>query len=263
MLHGKRIAVILPAYNASKTLEVTFQELPHDIIDDIILVDDASSDGTAEVAHRLGLIHVIRHEINKGYGGNQKTCYDKAIELKAEIIIMVHPDYQYTPKLVTAMASIVAMEVYPVVFGSRILGNGALRGGMPLYKYFANRVLTFIQNFLMGQKLSEYHTGYRAFDSKVLNQIPFRDNSNDFIFDNQMVAQIFMAGFEVGEVTCPTHYFDDASSINFRRSMVYGLGVLKVSLLYRLQKIGLLNLKLFKGISSNEKMHNRLKLNQV
>lgn len=263
MLHGKRIAVILPAYNASRTLEVTFNELPHDIVDEIILVDDASSDGTLEVARKLGIKNVIRHEYNKGYGGNQKTCYDKALSLNAEIIIMVHPDYQYTPKLVTAMASVVAMEVYPVVFGSRILGNGALKGGMPLYKYFANRILTFIQNFLMGQKLSEYHTGYRAFDSRVLNQLSFRDNSDDFIFDNQLVAQIFMAGFQVGEITCPTYYFDDASSINFKRSIIYGLGVLKVSFQYRLQRMGLLRLNLFKEISVNEKMHNHPKWNRV
>ena len=236
MYKNKKVVVVLPAYNAEKTLENTLSEIPMHIVDELILVDDFSKDNTFQLARELGVNHVIRHEKNKGYGGNQKTCYTKAMELNADIIIMLHPDYQYTPKLLEAMISIIGNEVYPVVLGSRILGGGALKGGMPLYKYFFNRFLTFIQNILLNEKLSEYHTGYRAFSKDVLNSIRFMENSDDFVFDNQMISQIFFAGFEVAEVTCPTKYFDEASSINFSRSMKYGFGCLYVSLLYRLCK---------------------------
>jgi glycosyltransferase involved in cell wall biosynthesis len=236
MLNNKKIIVVLPAFNAEKTLEQTYQEIPLDIVDDVILVDDASRDQTAELARRIGIKHVIIHERNLGYGGNQKSCYNRALELGADIVIMLHPDYQYTPKLITAMASIIANGVYPVVFGSRILGKGALLGGMPWYKYVANRLLTFAQNLLMGQKLSEYHTGYRAYSREALSAIDFQANSNDFIFDNQVIAQLFGAGFEIAEVTCPTKYFKEASSINISRSIVYGFGVLWVSLSYFLRR---------------------------
>ncbi len=235
----------MPAYNAEQTLEQTLNEVPRDVVDEIILVDDYSKDNTSELARKLGVHHVIRHEQNKGYGGNQKTCYSKALELNADIVIMLHPDYQYTPKLIVAMSSIIANELYPVVLGSRILGKGALKGGMPMYKYIFNRCLTLTQNILMNQKLSEYHTGYRAFSKEVLLGISFMKNSDDFVFDNQMLAQIFHAGFEIGEVTCPTKYFDEASSINFKRSSIYGLGVLKVSLQYFLDKAGILKSPLF------------------
>ena len=239
MILGKKVVVVLPAYNAEKTLQSTVEEIPRDIIDDIILVDDASRDHTVAVAQAIGIKHVVRHEKNLGYGGNQKTCYRKALEIGADIVIMLHPDYQYTPKLITAMASIIANGLYPVVLGSRILGGGARRGGMPLYKYISNRVLTFVQNFLMGQKLSEYHTGYRAFSRDVLEKIPWAHNSNDFVFDNQILAQICFAGYRIAEVTCPTKYFKDASSINFGRSVRYGLGVLGVAVGYRIKKFGL------------------------
>jgi len=236
MIDGKKVVVVFPAYNAAKTLEKTFKELPFDIVDETVLVDDASKDDTAALAKKIGINHVIIHDANRGYGGNQKSCYNKALELKADIAIMVHPDYQYTPLLVKSMCSIIANDVYPVVYASRILGKGALKGGMPKYKYVANRFLTLFQNVLIGQKLSEYHTGYRAFSTKVFNKIDIERNSDDFVYDNQMTAQVFMAGYEIGEVTCPTKYFDDASSINFRRSMKYGLGVMWVSIQYRLQK---------------------------
>ena len=236
MILGKKLIVVLPAYNAAKTIEQTYREIPFDIVDDVILVDDRSKDNTVETAGRLNIKHIIIHEKNRGYGGNQKSCYDKARELGGDIIIMLHPDYQYTPKLIHSMAYVIANGLYPVVFGSRILGKGALKGGMPWYKYVANRILTLSQNILMGQKLSEYHTGYRAFSRVVLDEVPYHLNSDDFIFDNQIVAQIFMNGFEIGEITCPTKYFDDASSINFRRSAIYGIGVLKVSWQYRLSK---------------------------
>ena len=240
MIADKKIVVILPAYNAGFTLEKTYSEIPFDIVDEIVLVDDNSKDNTIIIAKKLNIKHIIKHEKNLGYGGNQKTCYTKALALGADIIIMLHPDYQYTPKLITAMASIISNGLYPVVFGSRILGKGALNGGMPLYKYIANRILTLIQNILMGQKLSEYHTGYRAFSREVLLKVNYLANSNDFIFDNQMVAQIFSAGYEIAEITCPTKYFKNSSSINFKRSIVYGLGVLKVAFLYRLCKMGII-----------------------
>ena len=235
MINNKRVVVVMPAYNAAHTLEKTYAELPFNIVDDVILVDDASSDSTSEVARQLGIDHVIKHEMNKGYGGNQKSCYNKALEIGADIVVMVHPDYQYTPKLIPAMSSIIGQGLYQVVLGSRILGKGALKGGMPRYKYIANRFLTLFQNILIDQKLSEYHTGYRAFSREVLEMVNYEANSDDFVFDNQMLSQIVMAGFEIAEVTCPTKYFKEASSINFKRSMQYGLGVLKVSLIHRLK----------------------------
>lgn len=246
MYNNKKVAVVLPAYNAEKTLEVTYNEIPFDIVDEVILVDDMSKDNTSGLAKKIGIKHVIRHEKNKGYGGNQKTCYTKAMELNADIVVMLHPDYQYTPKLITSMVALIAHDVYPVVFGSRILGKGALKGGMPLYKYIANRFLTLFQNICLGQKLSEYHTGYRAFSAEVLKNINFINNSDDFIFDNEIIAQIFYKGYEIAEITCPTKYFDEASSINFKRSSIYGLGVLKVSILYRLTKWGIYRWKLLK-----------------
>lgn len=244
MYRGKKVAVVMPAYNAGLTLERSFSELPFDIVDEIILVDDSSSDNTTEIAEKLGIKHIIKHQTNTGYGGNQKTCYTKALKLNCEIIVMLHPDYQYTPLLITAMVSIIANSIYPVVFGSRILGKGALKGGMPLYKYISNRVLTLVQNFLMNQKLSEYHTGYRAYSAEVLKSINFNDNSDDFVFDNQVIAQIFSKGYEIAEITCPTKYFREASSINFSRSLKYGLGVIGVSIRYFLHKTGLLKWKL-------------------
>lgn len=245
MLNNKKVVVVLPAYNAALTLEKTFLEIPVDIVDEVVLVDDASKDDTVEVGRQLGIKHIIRHDANKGYGGNQKSCYNKALELGADIVIMVHPDYQYTPKLILAMSSIIANDVYPAVFGSRILGKGALKGGMPMYKYIFNRFLTLTQNILIGQKLSEYHTGYRAFSSEVLRNINYMANSDDFIFDNEMVSQVFMKGYDIAEVTCPTKYFEEASSINFRRSSIYGLGVLRVSLQHRLHKWGLIKVKIY------------------
>ncbi len=246
MYQNKKIVVVLPAYNAAKTLSQTYAEIPFDIVDEVVLVDDASPDDTIKIAEKLGIKHVLRHEKNKGYGGNQKTCYKKALELGADIVIMLHPDYQYTPKLITAMVSIIGNDVYPVVLGSRILGVGARKGGMPLYKYVANRILTFLQNMLMSQKLSEYHTGYRAFSKEVLENIAFEKNSDDFVFDNQMLAQIFYKGYEIAEITCPTKYFDEASSINFSRSVKYGFGVLNVSFLYFLTKLGVFSWKILK-----------------
>lgn len=245
MIKNKKVVIVLPAYNAALTLAKTYNEIPFDIVDEVVLVDDASKDDTVEVANKLGIKHVIKHEKNKGYGGNQKSCYNKALELGADIIIMLHPDYQYTPYLISAMSSIIAHDLYPVVFGSRILGKGALNGGMPIYKYVANRILTFTQNLLMNQKLSEYHTGYRAYKKEVLEKINFQNNSDDFVFDNEVAAQIFYAGFEIGEVTCPTKYFEEASSINFSRSVKYGLGVLNVSFKYFFSKLGLLKPQLF------------------
>lgn len=239
MINGQKLIVVLPAYNAGKTLEQTWREIPLDLVDEVILVDDRSDDDTVETAQRLGIHHVIRHERNTGYGGNQKTCYDTALQRGADIVVMLHPDYQYTPKLVAAMASIIAEGVYPVVLGSRILGKGALAGGMPLHKYVANRVLTLAQNILLGQKLSEYHSGYRAYSAEVLRGIDYHRNSDDFVFDNEVISQIFMAGYAIGEITCPTRYFDEASSIRLIASVRYGLGVLRVSLQHLLHRLGL------------------------
>jgi glycosyltransferase involved in cell wall biosynthesis len=246
MYLGKKVVIVMPAYNASKTVAQTYREIPFDIVDEVILVDDASKDDTSIVSQQLGINHVIRHEKNKGYGGNQKTCYAKALEIGADIVVMLHPDYQYTPKLITAMVSIIGQGLYPVVFASRILGKGALKGGMPMYKYIANRFLTLSQNILMWQKLSEYHTGYRAYSREVLEKVPFYKNSDDFVFDNQMIAQIFYHNFEIGEITCPTKYFDEASSINFSRSVKYGIGVLGVSWRYFLAKAGIVGWNILK-----------------
>ena len=234
----------MPAYNASATLKKTFQEIPP-MVDEVVLCDDASSDDTVGVAQSLGIKHIIAHKANRGYGGNQKSLYNKALELDADIIIMLHPDYQYTPKLIPAMVNIIGEELYPVVLGSRILGKGARKGGMPLYKYIANRFLTLSQNILVNHKLSEYHTGYRAFDRKVLEGISFNENSDDFIFDNQMLSQIIYKGYGIGEVTCPTKYFEEASSINFSRSVKYGLGVLAVSIKHFLQRLGIGRFKMY------------------
>ncbi|HEY5122703.1 MAG TPA: glycosyltransferase family 2 protein [Ignavibacteria bacterium] len=244
MYKDKKIVVVLPAYNAALTLEKTYHEIPFDIVDEVILVDDFSKDNTYELGQKLGIKHIIHHDKNKGYGGNQKTCYKKALELGADVIVMLHPDYQYTPLLIPAMVSIIGSDLYPVVFGSRILGKSALTGGMPKYKYFANRFLTFIQNLLMNQKLTEYHTGYRAYSAEVLRKINFDLNSDDFIFDNEMIALLFYKGFRIAEITCPTKYFEEASSINFSRSFRYGLGVLRVSILYFLTKTGIYKWKL-------------------
>ena len=245
MLNGKKIVIVLPAYNAALTLERTYKEIPFDIVDDVVLVDDNSRDDTVQVGQQLGIKHIIKHEVNKGYGGNQKSCYKKALDIGADIVIMLHPDYQYTPKLVHAISSIIALDVYPVVLASRILGKGALNGGMPMYKYIANRFLTLFENIMIGQKLSEYHTGYRAFSAEVLRSINFDYNSDDFVFDNEMLSQIFMNGYEIAEVTCPTKYFEEASSINFSRSMKYGRGVLRVSMIHRLHKWGWIKSKLY------------------
>ncbi len=247
MLNNKKIAVVLPAYNAAKTLEITYREIDFNIVDDVILVDDNSKDETIKEAQRLGIKHIVRHEKNKGYGGNQKSCYNKALELNADIVIMLHPDYQYTPKLIPSMSHLIASGLYNVVLGSRILGKGALAGGMPWYKYVANRLLTLFQNILMNAKLSEYHTGYRAFSREVLETVNYKANSDNFVFDNQMLAQIWYAGYEIAEITCPTKYFDDASSINIKNSSVYGMGVLKTALQFRLQKWGLGKFAIFKN----------------
>ncbi len=245
MIANKKITVVLPAYNAERTLEMTYKEIPFDIVDEVILVDDLSRDNTVEKAQALGIKNIIKHTENKGYGGNQKSCYNKALELGSDIVVMLHPDYQYTPKLIHSMCYLIANGVYDVVLGSRILGMGALKGGMPIYKYIVNRLLTFFQNMMMNQKLSEYHTGYRAFSRKVLESISYNVNSDDFVFDNQMIAQIFYAGFEIAEITCPTKYFDDASSINIPRSIKYGLGVVKVAIQYFLQKIKIASFDIF------------------
>jgi glycosyltransferase involved in cell wall biosynthesis len=246
MINGKKVVVVLPAYNAAKTLETTYNEIPFDLVDEVVLVDDASPDNTVEVGRALGIEHIIRHQRNRGYGGNQKSCYDKALQLGADIVIMLHPDYQYTPKLIPSMVYLIANDVYPVVLGSRILGKGALLGGMPTYKYIANRFLTLAQNILLDQKLSEYHTGYRAFSKDVLLAIDYHANSDDFVFDNQMLSQIFYKGFEIGEVSCPTKYFEEASSINFSRSVTYGLGVLRTSFMHRLQMWRLANFNIYR-----------------
>lgn len=245
MINNKKLVVVLPAYKAEKTLTETYSEIPFDIVDDVVIVDDNSPDNTVEVARNLGIKNIIVHEENKGYGGNQKTCYTRAIELGADIVVMLHPDYQYTPKLIHSMAYIIANDVYQVVLGSRILGRGALKGGMPLYKYFFNRILSLIQNLIINYKLSEYHTGYRAFSREVLLKVNFEANSDDFVFDNQMLSQIIMAGYNIGEVTCPTKYFKDASSINFRRSVKYGIGVLITSLAHFLHKKRIIKSKIY------------------
>ncbi len=245
MIKNKTITIVLPAYNAEKTLEQTYREIPFDIVDNVILVDDQSLDKTVELARKLNIQHIITHKKNKGYGGNQKSCYNKALELNSDIVVMLHPDYQYTPKLIHSMCYLIANGVFEVVLGSRILGKGARKGGMPAYKYIANRFLTLTQNILMNQKLSEYHTGYRAFSGNVLRTINFEVNSNDFVFDNQMIAQICYAGFDIAEITCPTKYFNDASSINIRRSMKYGLGVLLVSFKFFLQRLRIARFNIF------------------
>jgi len=239
MINGQKLVVILPAFNAAKTLRQTIQEVPRDIVDEIILTDDASQDETVSLARELNIDHILVHTNNRGYGANQKTCYEKALSLKADIVIMLHPDYQYTPRLITSMAYLIANNVYPVVLGSRILGNGALKGGMPVYKYIANRILTLLQNMATGAKLSEYHTGYRAFSARVLKTVPFQENSDGFIFDNEILSQIIQAGFPIAEITCPTHYFKEASSIDLRNSVIYGLGVLRVSIQHTLSRLGL------------------------
>jgi glycosyltransferase involved in cell wall biosynthesis len=239
MFNNKKVVVVLPAYNASATIKKTYDEIPFDIVDEVVLVDDASKDSTIEMAQSIGIKHIVAHQSNKGYGGNQKSCYNKALELKADIVIMLHPDYQYTPLLIRAMVSMIAEGLYPVVIASRILGKGALKGGMPLYKYFFNRILTLTQNIIIGQKLSEYHTGYRAFSAEVLKSINYMANSDDFVFDNQMLCQIFYKNFDIAEITCPTKYFEEASSINFSRSMTYGIGCLKTSLQFWLSKRGI------------------------
>lgn len=245
MINGKKIVVVLPAYNAALTLEKTYNEIPFDIVDDVVLVDDKSKDNTIKKGKEIGIKHIVSHDVNKGYGGNQKSCYKKALELDADIVIMLHPDYQYTPKLIQSMSYLIANDLYHVVLGSRILGKGALKGGMPIYKYIANRILTLTQNILINQKLSEYHTGYRAFSKEVLLAIKYERNSDDFVFDNQMLSQIVYAGYEIAEVTCPTKYFDEASSINLKRSSIYGLGVLWVSLTHFFNKLGLGKSKLY------------------
>jgi len=237
MINGKRVTVVMPAYNAEKTLEKTYSEIPHDIVDNIILTDDASQDRTAEIARKLN-IKTFVHMKNKGYGGNQKTCYQEALRIGSDIVIMLHPDYQYTPKLITAMASMIAYGVFDAIIASRILGNKAVDGGMPLYKYISNRFLTAVENFIIQQKLSEYHTGYRAFSSEVLRKIPLLENSDDFVFDNEMLLQTMYFGFNVGEVSCPAKYFNDASSISFRRSVTYGIGVIHTSIKYFISKRG-------------------------
>lgn len=246
MIKDKKVTIVMPAYNAEKTLKQTYQEIPFDIVDNVILVDDKSSDETVKVAEELGIRHIINHEENKGYGGNQKTCYNKAIEIGSDIVIMLHPDYQYTPKLIHSMAYLIANDVYQVVIGSRILGKGALKGGMPLYKYISNRGLTFVQNILMNNKLSEYHTGYRAFSAEVLNKIDYEKCSDNFVFDNQMIAQICDKGYEIAEITCPTKYFPEASSIKLYNSMVYGFGVLGVASRYFLHKCGIVKYGILK-----------------
>lgn len=239
MIHGKKLVVVLPAYNAGRTLEQTYREIPAEIVDEVVLVDDHSHDDTVSVGHALGVDHVIRHDANRGYGANQKTCYDRALAVGADIVVMLHPDYQYTPRLILPMASMIADGLYPVVFGSRTLGKGALAGGMPLYKYLANRALTAFQNLFLRQNLSEYHTGYRAYSAQVLRDIRYHRNSDNFVFDNEVISQVFMAGYDIGEVSCPTRYFEEASSIRLWPSIVYGFGVLRVSLQHALHSTGI------------------------
>jgi len=245
MIQGKRVVVVLPAYNAAKTLEKTYREIDFNVVDEVILVDDNSKDETIQVARSLGIRHILKHEKNWGYGGNQKTCYQHALALGADIVIMLHPDYQYNPKLIPSMAYLIANGVFQAVLASRILGDRAMINGMPVYKYMFNRLLTWIENFIIWEKLSEYHSGYRAFSRDVLEKINFQANSDDFVFDNQMLAQIFYLGYEVGEISCPAKYFEEASSINFRRSMKYGLGVIGTAIGYRLNKWKLLTSKIY------------------
>ncbi len=262
MLFGKKIVVVMPAYNAEKTLRATYNEIPHDYVDEVILVDDASSDNTAKLAKELNIKTYV-HLKNKGYGGNQKTCYTEALKKGADVVIMLHPDYQYTPKLILAMSSLIANEQYDVVLGSRILGKSALKGGMPLHKYISNRILTLIQNILMSHKLSEYHTGYRAFSKEVLESLPLNENSDDFVFDNQMLAQSIYFGYNIGEISCPAKYFPEASSINFARSVKYGLGVLATSVKYRLHKWGIMRSRIFEDDASYLEMNGKLNENVI
>ena len=245
MISNKKVIVVLPAFNAEKTLEKTLLEIPRDLVDEVLLTDDYSIDNTVELAKKLDIDHVLVHTENKGYGANQKTCYEKALALKADIVIMLHPDYQYSPKLIPAMCDLVSTGVYDLVLGSRILSKGALKGGMPIYKYLANRILTLIQNIIMGQKLSEYHTGYRCYNTQFLKQIPFHNNSNDFVFDNELIAQFCYKNAKIGEISCPAKYDKDSSSINLTRSVIYGLGVLWVSIKYVLQKNKIVRFSLF------------------
>lgn len=245
MINNKKVVVVLPAYNAAKTLKKTYDEIDFSIVDEVILVDDLSRDDTVKVAREIGIRHIVEHQVNRGYGGNQKSCYNKALELGADIVIMLHPDYQYTPMLIPSMAHLLASGLYEVVLGSRILGKGALKGGMPVYKYIANRFLTLFQNIMMNAKLSEYHTGYRAFTRKVLESVNYNTNSDNFVFDNQMLAQIWFQGYEIAEITCPTKYFEEASSINIKNSTIYGLGVLGTSVIYRLNRWKMLKSPLF------------------
>lgn len=245
MIHGKKVVVVMPAYHAEKTLLMTYNDIPFDIVDDVVLVDDASKDSTVEVGRRLGIKNIVVHEKNKGYGGNQKSCYKEALRIGADIVVMVHPDYQYAPKLIGAMASMIASGEYDAILASRMIGSGALKGGMPLYKYVSNRFLTLAENLLLKEKLSEYHTGYRAFSREVLEKLPLMENSDDFVFDNQMLAQVVYFGFRIGEISCPTKYFTEASSINFKRSVIYGLGVLSTALHFKLQRLGLRKYPIF------------------
>lgn len=244
MIHGKKIVVVMPAYNAEKTLRRTWDELPHEVVDEVLLVDDASRDSTVQMARELG-VRTFVHLQNKGYGANQKTCYREALKLGADVVVMIHPDYQYSPRLVTAMASMIVSGHYDVVLGSRILGGTALKGGMPVYKYVANRFLTLVENMFLGVKLSEYHTGFRAYSRQALETLPLKNNSDDFVFDNEILAQAVYFGIRIGEISCPTRYFDDASSINFSRSVKYGLGVLKTSFLFLFQKTGIVRSAIF------------------
>lgn len=248
MINNKKIVVVLPAYNAAKTLQKTFEEIPFEVVDDVIITDDFSQDDTIAIAKSVGINHIIVHDKNKGYGANQKSCYQKALKLNADIIVMLHPDYQYTPKLIPAMCTLVANDLYDVVLGSRILSKGALQGGMPFYKYLANRILTLVQNILMCQKLSEYHTGYRCFSAVLLQKIDFENNSDDFIFDNEILAQCCFLKARIGEISCPAKYFEEASSINFKRSVTYGLGVVRVSVSYFLQRFKLGSFAIFKNL---------------
>jgi glycosyltransferase involved in cell wall biosynthesis len=247
MLHGRKIVVVLPAYFAANTLERTYAEIPRDIVDEVLLVDDASTDGTLELARSLG-IRALQHDKNRGYGANQKTCYRAALELGADIVVMLHPDYQYDPRLISAMAAMVASDIYDLVLGSRILGGQAIAGGMPRYKYVANRFLTLVENWLLGTKLSEYHTGYRAYSRRILETLPLDRNSDDFVFDNEVIVQAVAAGFRIGEVSCPARYFPEASSISFERSVRYGLGVLRAGIQYRLARWGLAEPRILRGI---------------